>query len=156
MAYTTVASPIGLYMIAASDKGITYVDRLTADQTVPVLSETPLLLEAKRQLQEYFAGTRKDFDLPLDTQGTPFQEKVWAALRQIPYGKTVSYKDIAVAIDNPKAVRAVGGANNKNPISIITPCHRVIGSTGKLVGYGGGIDAKVYLLQLETENCLFE
>ncbi|MGP6146358.1 methylated-DNA--[protein]-cysteine S-methyltransferase [Jeotgalibaca sp. A122] len=145
-------SPIGLYVISASEKGITRLDRLAADEPIPKTKETPLLLEAKKQLEEYFNGVRKDFDLPLDTKGTPFQEAVWQALRTIPYGKTASYKDIAVAIGNPKAVRAVGGANNRNPISIITPCHRVIGITGKLVGYGGGMDAKEYLLRMELEN----
>lgn len=152
MNHILIKSPIGLYVISASEKGITRLDRLAADEPIPKTKETPLLLEAKKQLEEYFNGVRKDFDLPLDTAGTPFQEAVWQALRTIPYGKTASYKDIAVAIGNPKAVRAVGGANNRNPISIITPCHRVIGITGKLVGYGGGMDAKEYLLRMELEN----
>ncbi|MGP6139843.1 methylated-DNA--[protein]-cysteine S-methyltransferase [Jeotgalibaca sp. A127] len=152
MNHILIKSPIGLYVISASEKGITRLDRLAADEPIPKTKETPLLLEAKKQLEEYFNGVRKDFDLPLDTKGTPFQEAVWQALRTIPYGKTASYKDIAVAIGNPKAVRAVGGANNRNPISIITPCHRVIGITGKLVGYGGGMDAKEYLLRMELEN----
>lgn len=152
MNHILIKSPIGLYVMSASEKGITRLDRLAADEPIPKTKETPLLLEAKKQLEEYFNGVRKDFDLPLDTKGTPFQEAVWQALRTIPYGKTASYKDIAVAIGNPKAVRAVGGANNRNPISIITPCHRVIGITGKLVGYGGGMDAKEYLLRMELEN----
>lgn len=102
------------------------------------------------ELDEYFAGDRKQFDVPLTfIGGTPFQRKVWHALRNIPYGEVRSYKDIASAIGTPKAVRAVGGANNKNPISIIVPCHRVIGSNGALVGYGGGLEKKEYLLKLE-------
>ena len=96
-------------------------------------------LEGERQLQAYFNGERQAFDLPLDAVGTPFQLKVWEALRQIPYGETRSYKDIAIAVENPKGVRAIGMANNRNPISIITPCHRVIGTNGKLVGYAGGL-----------------
>lgn len=101
------------------------------------------------QLAQYFARQRESFDLPLVIQGTPFQQKVWTALQNIPYGETRSYKDIAEMIGSPKAVRAVGGANNKNPISIIIPCHRVIGHKGDLTGYGGGLDKKVLLLDLE-------
>lgn len=152
MYFTTVDSPIGMYLIGASELGITYVDRIKVGDEIPEMKESALLLKAKKQLEAYFSGETKTFDLPLDTAGTPFQESVWEALRQIPYGQTVSYKDIAVAINNPKAVRAVGGANNRNPISIITPCHRVIGMSGKLVGYGGGMDAKEYLLELERAN----
>ncbi|WP_325063583.1 methylated-DNA--[protein]-cysteine S-methyltransferase [Risungbinella massiliensis] len=107
------------------------------------------LQEATKQLQEYMHGARQEFDLELDLLGTPFQRKVWEALRTIPFGETRSYQDIANQIENPKAVRAVGGANNKNPISIIVPCHRVIGANGALVGYGGGLDKKKYLLRLE-------
>ena len=101
------------------------------------LKETDLLREASKQLNEYFMGNRFKFDLPLFISGTEFQQKVWRALESIPYGETRSYKQIAEAIGNPKACRAVGMANNRNPISIIIPCHRVIGSTGRLVGYGG-------------------
>lgn len=152
MYFTTIDSPIGMYLIGASERGITYVERFKEGDAIPEMKESPLLLKAKEQLKAYFSGEIKTFDLPLDTAGTAFQESVWEALRQIPYGQTVSYKDIAVTINNPKAVRAVGGANNRNPISIITPCHRVIGMNGKLVGYGGGIDAKEYLLKLELKN----
>ena len=101
---------------------------------------------------EYFDGKRKIFDLPLKPEGTEFQLKDWNALREIPYGETRSYKDIAIAIGNPKACRAVGTANHNNPISIIIPCHRVIGSDGSLTGYGGGLDKKTYLLELEQKN----
>lgn len=102
------------------------------------------------QLQEYFEGKRTRFDFPYELRGTEFQKKVWNALCEIPYGETRSYKDIAVAIGNPKACRAVGMANNRNPISIVVPCHRVIGSDGKMVGYGGGLDMKEKLLKLES------
>ncbi|WP_373484348.1 methylated-DNA--[protein]-cysteine S-methyltransferase [Acetobacterium sp.] len=114
-------------------------------------SETPLLKQASSQLQEYFAGKRKKFDLPLQPKGTDFQQKVWKALQDIPYGAVVSYQDIARAIGNAKACRAVGGANNRNPIAIVIPCHRVIGSDGSLVGYGGGLEIKRQLLELEQQ-----
>lgn len=117
-----------------------------------VIQETTLLHNASIQLNEYFSGQRKKFSLPLNPIGTPFQKKVWQALLSIPYGETRSYKDIAILIDNPKASRAVGMANNKNPISIFIPCHRVIGSNGKLVGYGGGLNIKRSLLDLESDN----
>ena len=104
-----------------------------------------------RQLDEYFAGTRTEFTFPYRLHGTPFQEKVWEALRQIPYGETRSYKDIAEAIGHPKAYRAVGMANNANPIFIAIPCHRVIGANGSLVGYGGGLEMKKALLELEKK-----
>lgn len=112
--------------------------------------DTKLLLEAKKQLEEYFAGKRKKFDLPLNQEGTNFQKKVWKALENIPYGKTMTYKEVAKMIGNEKASRAVGMANNKNNIPIIIPCHRVIGSNGKLVGYALGLDMKKYLLDLES------
>lgn len=114
--------------------------------------ETALLKEAGRQLQEYFSGQRKKFSLPLAPAGTVFQHSVWNALKDIPYGETRSYGQIARTLGKAKAARAVGRANNKNPISIIIPCHRVIGADGKLVGYGGGLDKKAYLLALEKEN----
>ena len=109
----------------------------------------PVLIEAERQLRDYFAGNRQAFDLKLDFVGTDFQKKVWNALLAIPYGQTRSYAEIANAIGNSRAVRAVGAANGKNPISIIAPCHRVVGSDGHLVGYAGGLAAKRYLLTLE-------
>lgn len=110
----------------------------------------PILSAAQQQLSEYFTGTRQQFDLPLDFEGTSFQKQVWQALLAIPYGETRSYKQIAEQLGNPKAVRAVGAANGKNPISIIAPCHRVIGSSGKLVGFAGGLDNKKVLLNLEN------
>lgn len=114
--------------------------------------ETPLLKKAKKQLEEYFEGKRKKFDLALRLNGTSFQNKVWKALLNIPYAKTCSYKDIAKNIGNENASRAIGNANNKNPLPIFIPCHRVIGSNGKLIGYAGGLDIKIKLLELEREN----
>ncbi len=111
--------------------------------------DTPLISSAKRQLDEYFQGKRKSFDLPLSPFGTQFQQKVWNALCTIPYGETRSYKEIAAQIQNPKGCRAVGMANNRNPIMIIIPCHRVIGSNGSLTGYAGGLDIKQWLLAHE-------
>jgi methylated-DNA-[protein]-cysteine S-methyltransferase len=112
----------------------------------------PMLLRVKKQLEQYFAGQRQQFDLPLDFQGTDFQQQVWQTLLTIPYGETRSYKEIAVQIGNEKAVRAVGAANGRNPISIIAPCHRVIGSSGALVGFAGGLDKKQILLSLEQSQ----
>ena len=107
-----------------------------------------------QQLLEYFDGKRKSFDFPFEFHGTAFQEEVWKALLSIPYGETRTYKDIAVQIGNPKACRAVGMANNKNRLSIVVPCHRVIGSNGKLVGYASGLSMKEFLLNLENENSI--
>jgi len=115
-------------------------------------AETPLIQKAAVQIEEYLNGKRKKFSLPLALQGTEFQMAVWQALQKIPFGETRSYKDIAASIGRPKAVRAVGMANNRNPISIIIPCHRVIGHDGKLVGYGGGLPLKQRLLELERSN----
>lgn len=140
--------PLGTLRIYYNDRGITGIER-TDDSSKGTPS--PISDETARQLIQYFAGKRKSFDIPLITCGTDFEEKVWEALRQIPYGETRSYKDIAAAIGNEKACRAVGRANNKNPICIITPCHRVIGVSGKLVGYGGGLDMKAFLLELESK-----
>jgi len=115
-------------------------------------AETPLIKKAAEQLDEYFNGQRKVFDLPLKLNGTKFQIDVWKALQKIPFGKTRSYGEIARAIKNPKAVRAVGMANNRNPIVIIVPCHRVIGHDGSLTGYGGGLELKRKLLEMEQEK----
>lgn len=116
--------------------------------------ETPILADAGKQLMEYFSGKRSSFDLPLAPAGTEFMCRVWKALQEIPYGETRSYKEIAAMAGNSKACRAVGMANNRNPISIFIPCHRVIGSDGALVGYGGGLDKKVFLLDLEKSFCI--
>ena len=115
------------------------------------VGQSPTVLTlCEKELAEYFAGELKDFTVPVRARGTPFREKVWAELRKIPYGKTVSYKDVAVGIGNEKAVRAVGGANHHNPVSIIIPCHRVLGADGSLTGYGGGMEVKQWLLDLEA------
>ncbi len=142
-------SPLGWLSISATPDAITglrFIDQ--ADNTgTPA---TPLLQSACRQLTEYFEGKRRHFELPLAPQGTPFQQSVWQALLTIPHGECRSYKDIAGLIDNPNAVRAVGLANSRNPIAIIIPCHRVIGASGRLVGYAGGIVRKSWLLQHEV------
>ncbi|HHT68799.1 MAG TPA: methylated-DNA--[protein]-cysteine S-methyltransferase [Firmicutes bacterium] len=110
---------------------------------------TPLLEQAKKQLDEYFSGRRKQFEIPLVLHGTEFQQRVWRELQAIPYGQTHTYKEVAVRVECPKGSRAVGLANNRNPISIIIPCHRVVGQNGKLTGYAGGLDSKQHLLDLE-------
>ena len=117
--------------------------------------ETPFIKEAYRQFSEYLTGERKSFDLPFKLTGTDFQNRVWRALCEIPYGETRSYKQIAEAIGNPKAVRAVGMANNRNPLLVLVPCHRVIGCNGQLVGYAAGLDKKQFLLHLENPCFLF-
>lgn len=139
---------IGTICIEETDDKITalYIDEI---YNIEEDCETELLKKTHIELQEYFDKKRKNFDVPIKLIGTDFQVKVWNELRNIPYGKTVSYGYIAKAIGNPKASRAVGGANNKNPIMIIVPCHRVIGSTGKMVGFGCGIEVKEFLLNLE-------
>lgn len=114
--------------------------------------ETPLLLEATRQVESYLEGDLEVFDFPYQTQGSIFQEKVWAVLKTIPYGQKWSYKEVAIKAGNPKAARAVGMANNRNPLSIIIPCHRVIGANGSLVGYGGGLAIKESLLNIENHK----
>lgn len=145
--YLTAIGEIG---IAADDNAIT--DLYFSDSPIPTdltLHESPIIKEAATQLREYLAGTRTAFTFPLAPQGTPFQLTVWQALQEIPYGETRSYKEIAVRIGKPKACRAVGMANNKNPLAIFIPCHRVIGSNGKLVGYAGGLGIKEKLLAME-------
>jgi methylated-DNA-[protein]-cysteine S-methyltransferase len=145
-------TPIGKIGIVENGAAIThmYFGEITS-QDINII-ETQLLKRANEELQEYFAGKRKTFDLPLEPKGTEFQLKVWKALQEIPYGKTCSYKDIAASIGNIKACRAVGMANNKNSLPIFIPCHRVIGANGKLVGYAGGLDVKEKLLAIE-KNC---
>ncbi|MCL2120770.1 MAG: methylated-DNA--[protein]-cysteine S-methyltransferase [Clostridiales bacterium] len=151
-------TPIGRIGVAEDGSGISDVFFVQPDDgdgkksTTPPggeVRETPLLKEATAQLREYFEGKRKVFDLPLSFDGTSFQRDDWNALLTIPYGETRSYKQIAEQIGRPKAYRAVGLANNRNPISILIPCHRVIGHNGALVGYGGGLSHKEYLLNLE-------
>lgn len=145
-------TPLGNLEIRASKIGITIVWFIEseAESKTPVKSETLTL--CKQQLREYFNGDLHEFSLPIDQSGTAFQKTVWGYLQSIPFGKTASYGDVAQGINNPKAVRAVGAANGKNPISIIVPCHRVIGSNGTLTGYAGGMDRKKWLLDHEAEH----
>ena len=142
---------IGRITIEESDHCITYVHFGEVKRPDSTVIETDILKRAGQQLKEYFEGKRLSFDLPLKMEGTEFQLKVWNALLQIPFGETRSYKEIAVAVGNPLGSRAIGNANNKNKISIIVPCHRVIGANGKLVGYEGGLDVKEKLLNLEKK-----
>lgn len=145
--------PIGTIGIAEDGVGITDLffkkDAAAGDLTE---RETPLLQKAAQQLQEYFTGGRKQFDLKLSLHGTEFQMADWKALQTIPYGETRSYRQIAQQIGSPKACRAVGMANNRNPVMIVVPCHRVVGHDGALVGYAGGLNVKEYLLHLEQVN----
>ena len=144
-------APFGVLAITYEDGAVTALKR--ADETALPEDAPNALTEAVfRQLDEYFTGTRTDFDFPYRLHGTHFQEKVWAALREIPYGETRSYRQIAEAIGQPKACRAVGMANHRNPICIVVPCHRVVGAGGTLVGYGGGLDMKAALLELEAAH----
>ncbi len=145
-------TPIGAIEIQASNNGITKL--IFPKSTNSTVYKNELTNHCKQQLKEYFDGKRSVFDLPLDQRGTDFQKAVWAALLKIPFGQVVTYRDIANTINNPKAVRAVGAANGKNPISIIVPCHRVIGSNGTLTGYAGGVDCKAWLLTHETASPL--
>ena len=155
LVYMYMDSPVGALKLVAHDQALIAVMWDNEDHKRVRLAELvedtqhPMLLKVKQQLEQYFAGQRQQFDLPLDFQGTDFQQQVWQALLTIPYGETRSYKDIALQIGNEKAVRAVGAANGRNPISIIAPCHRVIGSGGALVGFAGGLDKKQILLSLE-------
>ncbi len=146
----SLETPIGQLGIAENGIGITDIF-LYGTEKAPLNDETPLLQKAMRELREYFAGRRKDFDLPLSLHGTTFQLADWAALQTIPYGETRNYRQIAELIGSPKACRAVGGANNRNPVMIMVPCHRVIGTDGSLVGYGCGLGAKRFLLELEKK-----
>jgi len=161
--YTEMDSPIGHLTLATTAKGLCWIyfeKSVNSLNSLKIWSKRWIgtekiepakdeLDDAVKQLKEYFAGKRKEFDLKIDLYGTPFQKLVWDSLLTIPYGEIRTYKDIAIQINAPKAVRAIGGANHNNPISIIVPCHRVIGTNGNLVGYGGGLDVKRHLLDLE-------
>jgi methylated-DNA-[protein]-cysteine S-methyltransferase len=156
--FKTMPSPVGELKLVASDAGLAAILWEQDDPQrvrLNIVAENkihPVLLKAEQQLSEYFSGKRNAFDLTLDFAGTEFQRKVWAALLTIPFGETRSYGQIAAQIGSPKAVRAVGAANGKNPISIIAPCHRVIGSNGKLTGFAGGLETKAQLLGLEAKT----
>ncbi len=151
----TIWSPVGELTLVADDRGLAAIlwendkpDRVRLGAPSEK-ADHPVLIETERQLREYFAGERRTFDVPLSFAGTEFQKRVWAALLDIPFGETRSYGEIADQLGNPGASRAVGAANGRNPISIIAPCHRVVGSTGKLTGFAGGLAAKAFLLELE-------
>ena len=153
--FKTIWSPVGELTLVADDRGLAAIlwqdDRPGRVRLGALVEKTdhPVLLETERQLGEYFAGERRSFDVPLSFAGTDFQKRVWAALLAIPFGETRSYGEIAHQLGAPGASRAVGAANGRNPISIIAPCHRVVGSNGKLTGFAGGLDAKAFLLALE-------
>jgi methylated-DNA-[protein]-cysteine S-methyltransferase len=157
MTYTcsTLASPVGELKLVANGSRLVAIlwenDKHGRVRLGPMSDapDNPILLRTAQQLREYFAGSRHHFELDLEFVGTPFQKKVWAALLTIPFGETRSYRQIAEQIGSPSAVRAVGAANGKNPISIVAPCHRVIGASGKLTGFAGGLEAKALLLTLE-------
>ena len=158
LSYCYMASPVGQLKLVANEQALVAIlwdnenpKRVRLAELIEDVSH-PILLNTQQQLIEYFSGQRKVFDIPLDFEGTDFQKKVWSALLTIPYGETRSYKQIAQQLGNEKAVRAVGAANGKNPISIVAPCHRVIGAGGALVGFAGGLDKKEILLRLELNN----
>ncbi|QGU96780.1 methylated-DNA--[protein]-cysteine S-methyltransferase [Clostridium bovifaecis] len=146
---TYYSSEIGIVEIVSSEDAIISLDFV--DKEGETTEFPPILREAYDQIDEYFKGKRKNFDLKLSIEGTEFQKKVWTELTKIPYGEVATYKDIAIRVGNEKAVRAVGNSNNKNKIAIILPCHRVIGSNGKLVGYAGGVHIKEWLLNHERK-----
>jgi len=159
MYYCYLKTPIGDLLLAGEDATLSLVafpeGSMRRDPEQDWIYNEKQFADARQQLTEYFAGERKEFDLPLSLAGTEFQLRVLEELRHIPYGETTSYGDIAARIGKPKAMRAVGAANGRNPIPIIVPCHRVIGRSGDLTGFGGGLDTKQALLQLEAENCEF-
>lgn len=140
-------TPLGLLAVREDQDALCAVEFVAYEE--PDISLTPLLKEAKDQLTAYFQGRLQQFELPLSARGTPFQQRVWAQLQQIPYGHTLSYAEVAQRINQCQAVRAVGAANSRNPLAIVVPCHRVIGRDGSLTGYAGGIERKAYLLALE-------
>lgn len=156
LSYKYFASPVGkLKLVAGNDGLVAILWENDNPRRVPLGGAVkdngqPILLETERQLAEYFAGRRNTFSIPLDMRGTDFQKHVWRTLQAIPFGKTLSYSDVAEQLGRPTASRAVGAANGRNPISIVVPCHRVIGASGKLTGFAGGLHAKAHLLNLET------
>ncbi|WP_434571899.1 methylated-DNA--[protein]-cysteine S-methyltransferase [Pseudomonas sp. Z1-29] len=158
--YQTIQSPVGELILVARGTKLAAIlwenERLNRVRLGPLEqdSDHPTLKETERQLLEYFSGQRRRFELELDFAGTDFQVRVWQALLTIPFGETRSYRDIAIQIGQPTATRAVGAANGRNPISIIAPCHRVIGTSGSLTGFAGGLAAKQFLLSLEGQQSL--
>lgn len=160
MNYCYLETPIGTLLIAGDEDAVRRVEfpkngKARRPEAEWCESSRGPVGEAARQLREYFAGKRTDFDLPLAPEGTAFQREVWRRLQEIPYGETISYGELAKRIGNPKASRAVGAANGQNPIPIVIPCHRVIGASGKLTGFGGGLPTKEALLALEAKQLKF-
>jgi len=152
--HTTMSSPVGPLLLAAGDDGLRLIEFPDPRHPMPPADDwsegdNDVLAATRGQLEEYFDGTRRAFDLPLAPRGTSFQRGVWHALATIPYGATISYRDLAERIGKPSAMRAVGAANGRNPLPIVVPCHRVIGADGSLTGFGGGLPTKRFLLQLE-------
>lgn len=157
MNYTYLETPIGILLIAGDEEAVRRIEfprhgKPARPEGSWVESSRGTVAEAARQLREYFAGEREQFELPLAPEGTEFQRAVWRRLQEIPYGETVSYGEVAKCIGNPKASRAVGAANGQNPIPIVIPCHRVVGANGKLTGFGGGLPVKEALLALEARQ----
>lgn len=156
MYYHIVESPIGPILLAGDEEGLKYVNFMKGKKKIEVpdswQENKDFFMEISRQLEAYFSGELKSFSIKLAPEGTEFQKSVWNALCEVPYGETRSYKDIAISIGNPRAYRAVGLANNRNPIAIIVPCHRIIGANGKLIGYASGLDVKEFLLRLEENK----
>lgn len=156
LGYITMPSPVGELTLVASQRGLRAILWENDHARVPISARPvddaghPVLSVARAQLEEYFAGARRAFDLALDPVGTPFQLATWAVLRTIPYGTTMSYGDQARHLGDPNKARAVGAANGKNPLSIVVPCHRVVGTNGSLTGFAGGLDAKAFLLEFEA------
>ena len=160
MPYAVIDSPVGpLTLVSSFDGELTglYMDQQRHRPAQGLFGDRDdsLLPQVAVQLEEYFAGRRTRFDLPLKLIGTAFQQEVWTALLDIPYGRTTTYGELAERLGKPRAARAVGLANGRNPIGIVVPCHRVVGSTGSLTGYGGGLDRKQHLLSHERQNTLF-
>ncbi len=151
MNYSIYNSKLGKIRIEYEDNVVTFLKRIDAE-TDEIGLKTEFTDKVFEEVQEYFEGKRKEFTFEYKLKGTEFQKKVWTALCDIPYGETRTYKEIAIAVGNEKASRAVGMANNKNPVTIVVPCHRVIGASGKLVGYAGGIPMKEFLLDMERDN----
>jgi methylated-DNA-[protein]-cysteine S-methyltransferase len=150
MKYTAMDSPIGELLVAGDEDGLRRVSMSPFEAAAEWTRDDEFFADARKQLEQYFRGERRGFDLPLTLDGNSFELSVWSALRDIPYGETVSYGHIARVLGHPDAPRAVGAANGRNPVAIVVPCHRVIGANGSLTGYGGGLDRKRFLLDLEA------
>lgn len=144
---TFLSTPIGVLRVSATNEAVTAADWVEA--ALPAEIASPVLRQAVAELDAYFRGERQVFDVPLAPAGTPFQQRVWEAVADVPYGRTASYKAIAEALGEPKAVRAIGAANGQNPLPVFIPCHRIVGHDGRLVGYGGGLWRKAWLLRHE-------